>query len=443
MSSRPTYRKTYRTARRQYVIVPQKAPVRKRPAAKKTFARAPWYSPHMAALGGTLGGVYGGPVGGAVGAIAGKALASGLKSVTGYGPYYTSHVPIEPGRVPRVKNGALGAGSIRISHREYLGDIVSSSTTNTFKLQSFPIQPGDPNVFPWLSQLATNFQQYRIRGLLFEFKSMSADALNSTNTALGNVIMATNYNSASANFGSRAEMENCEFSQTVKPSDSCVHLIECSKSASPLTELYVRSDVVPSGDVRFFDFGVFQIASSGCQGTNVNLGSLYVSYEVELLKPVLSDALGDTGMFAHFNSTVGVVNSAPLGTGNIAPVSSTINGVTISASGLVLTIPQFSYTVSYIVRFRWTGSPAVITAPSFTMAGANGAVVNIYVGSSYNQTDAPAAGVTAGVYEHTIAYSWTGYSNNANTITVGAAGSLPTSITGFDCFIDQIPNGSI
>jgi hypothetical protein len=40
-------------------------------------------------------------------------------------------------------------------------------------------------MFPWLSNIAQNFESYKLRGLVFEFKSMSGDALTSTNTALG------------------------------------------------------------------------------------------------------------------------------------------------------------------------------------------------------------------------------------------------------------------
>ena len=116
--------------------------------------------------------------------------------------------------------------SVIIRHREYLDDIVSSATPNTFKLQNFYINPGDRITFPWLSQIADSFEHYRIRGMIFEFRSMSADALNSTNTALGQVIMATAYNSALPNFNNKYEMENYEFGVSTKPSCSLMHPIE-------------------------------------------------------------------------------------------------------------------------------------------------------------------------------------------------------------------------
>lgn len=72
----------------------------------------------------------------------------------------------------------------RISHREYVGDVVSGPS-NSFTYKTYSLNPGNSSLFPWLSVISENFESYKFHGLVFEFKSMSADALNSTNTALG------------------------------------------------------------------------------------------------------------------------------------------------------------------------------------------------------------------------------------------------------------------
>lgn len=74
---------------------------------------------------------------------------------------------------------------IIITHREYIGDVITSGTAGAFKTNTYYINPGLNKTFPWLSQIAQNFESYRMLGCAFEFKSMSSDALNSTNTALG------------------------------------------------------------------------------------------------------------------------------------------------------------------------------------------------------------------------------------------------------------------
>ena len=97
----------------------------------------------------------------------------------------------------------------------------SASTANTFKLDSYMINPTDVNTFPWLNEIARCYQEWIPHGIVFIYKTMSADALNSVNTALGTVIMATNYNATQPNYASKAEMENSEFSRSIKPSISC------------------------------------------------------------------------------------------------------------------------------------------------------------------------------------------------------------------------------
>jgi len=71
-----------------------------------------------------------------------------------------------------------------------------------------------------------------MHGMVFEFVSTSANALNSTNTALGQVICATNYNSSAAIYANIAEALNSEFSTCTKPSESVMHMIECAPAQS-------------------------------------------------------------------------------------------------------------------------------------------------------------------------------------------------------------------
>ena len=125
---------------------------------------------------------------------------------------------------------------------------------------------------------------------------MSADALNSTNTALGQVIMATNYDVNQPLFDSKYEMENTEFSTSVKPSLSAMHPIECARTESTLNELYVAAggNIPPGGTASMYNFGNFQIATNGFRqqmSILVNYGSLMRSL---LFKPD-TDSINETG----------------------------------------------------------------------------------------------------------------------------------------------------
>lgn len=211
-------------------------------------------------------------------------------------------------QAPAIRNGAATDGSIVISHKEYIRDIRSGPNFNgkEFHAQSFRLNPGDANTFPWLAQISSNFQQYRFEGLCFHFKSMSGDALTSTNTALGSVIMSTIYDAVQESPTSKQEMENTEYAQSIKPSQTATHFIECAKSKSTLTELYVNQNPTKQkGDPRFYDFGKFTIATEGMQAANTVLGELWVSYQIRLFKPQTWDALGrDVGVFHYGTNNV-------------------------------------------------------------------------------------------------------------------------------------------
>lgn len=136
-------------------------------------------------IGSAIGGYVGGPPGSAIGSVLGSSAADLLKHVAGIGDYTVNYNTIlKPDSVPQFS----GNRTFVVSHREYIQDIVSSSSAGAFKIDSFLINPGDPATFPWLSNLAQNFEEYRIHGMIFQFKTTSANALNSTNTALGTIV---------------------------------------------------------------------------------------------------------------------------------------------------------------------------------------------------------------------------------------------------------------
>jgi len=228
-----------------------------------------------------------------------------LGAVGGYGDYNVrSNTLLGLPNAGAVPDGSLGppmvinsTNGVHVKHREYITDVTSSTE---FALNNYFLNPGLPATFPWLATVAQNFEQYKFHGVLFEFRSTSADALNSTNTALGTVIMGTDYNPASPNFVTKQQMENNEWTTSNKPSCTFIHPIECSSRETQVKLWYVRTGFVPDGqDQRLFDLANFQIAVVGSQAQAV-IGELWVSYDVEFFKPVLSTATPDGGFGSGF-----------------------------------------------------------------------------------------------------------------------------------------------
>lgn len=243
-----------------------------------------------ATIGRALGG---GSVGSKVGSTIGG-LAHYVGKLFGSGEYRIGMAPkmnslFKGSTTP--SNLSFGDRSVRMQHREYLGDIRSSNTSLGFALQRYVVNAGQKDCFPYLSEIARSFQMYRFRGLIFEFVSTSTDSLNSTNTALGQVMMVAEYNVYSPAPKSKHEVLNSNGAMSVKPSDSMLVGIECDPKKGNASEFFVRA-LHNSTDVdrRMSDMCNLYIATSGIQGTNVLLGSIYVTYDVDLMMPVTEQA---------------------------------------------------------------------------------------------------------------------------------------------------------
>lgn len=434
---------------RRRIQQPPPKPPRRRPPLKPKRVRRPagpntrYLSAGASVLGAGVGALLGGPAGSQLGAMIGGGLGSVVGAVTGLGRYQiTSNAFLDAGP-PMIVNRNNIPNSVLVRRREYLGEVITSSSVNTASIASYPINPGLSSTFPFLSQLAANFEEYVIEGLCFEFKSMSADALNSTNTALGNVVMATEYNAAAPNFTDKASMESTIFADSSKPSESMIHYIECSRTQTVISDLYIRTGSVPSGqDQKFFDLGNFQIGTFGFQAQSVDVGELWVSYQVVLLKPRIFTSLGNSNAYWHCTTVTGVTAAAPLGTAPVATANSTLVPAAATTS-TVFTFPALPTTAEYQILYQVSGTAAAITAPILTLQ--NGVTfISDRTGGISSNTSIPGNGVTAGQFEILARVSVPAYQKvtgnpAASTVTFGTAGTIPTSVTTFDFWVLQMP----
>ena len=211
--------------------------------------RSDLYGAGAEAVGSTIGAAVGGPPGALLGGVLGRGAHALFKAITGFGDYRVEHnTPCSGDEPPEIVNSA-NRGSVIIRHREYLGDV---NATTAFTLQQYPINPGNNFTFPWLSQVAESFEEYRLRGAIFEFKSLSSDAVlsSATSSALGSVIMATQYDVLDEPFLNKMEMENYEFANSSKPSCTFYHPIECKKSLTPRRGRTLRAQQRSPGQCR-------------------------------------------------------------------------------------------------------------------------------------------------------------------------------------------------
>jgi hypothetical protein len=227
------------------------------------------------------GGAYAGNfVAPGIGAAVGRSAGAGVSRILGFGDYTVSknsltHAPIF----------GKGNNEIRIKNREFITNVTGSTS---FASANYRINPGNKVMFPWLNGIASSYQQYRVNGMIFHFNSTSADALNSTNTALGTVMLSTNYDLSEPNFETKTQVLAAYFSNSGKPSEDLTHAVECDMKSRPIDVLYVDHGGENLNSPQMYDLGNFQFATEGMQAS-AQIGELWVSYDITFYKPRFSE----------------------------------------------------------------------------------------------------------------------------------------------------------
>lgn len=213
------------------------------------------------------------------------------------------------------KNTILGAGgsvpsmhsandSIVVRHREYLGDLLSS--TAVFTSNSYALNPGLAKSFPWLSKMSQNYQQYRILGMVVEFVPEISEVASSE-ASLGFVALAAQYRTDLPAYPSLEMALESEWAVSGKPNCPLSLAIECDPALSAFKSNYIRAQNVPANqDIRVYDFVNLVIMIGGQQTNAVIAGQIWLTYEIELFRPT---AYGDplaVGFYLHLTNSTGV-----------------------------------------------------------------------------------------------------------------------------------------
>lgn len=248
-----------------------------------------------------------------------------------------------------------------ITHKEFLQDIYGPATSG-FSIEGWQLNPSLVENFPWLSQLAMNYEEYEFIQLVFEFRStIDASAVNNPAGNTGSLMMATNYNPTAPLFTSKEQMmqyHGCSSGRLVE--DHC-HGVECDpdKNAGS-AQKYTRTNPVQTGqDIKTFDLGQFQLAMTNVPTAfqNQQVGELWVYYTVRLDKPRLYGNLG-AGILENryvsngyasgslFNAIMGnnmlsmQQNVLPISVTQTATAPANLGGAT-SGTDLSMTFPDF------------------------------------------------------------------------------------------------------
>lgn len=288
--------------------------------------------------------------------------------------------PVARSRLTRTRAPSVRTrlNSASITHREYIGDV---NGTVAFAANSFAVNPGNPAVFPWLSQIAQRYESYVFHSLHFEFETVA-----STLTA-GSVLMACDYDAADAAPADKQTLMSYAQATRGAPWQESRFSARSSDLTKFSRERYVRDANTPSGDIKTYDVANFFLATQGMADTSA-IGELYVSYNVELRTPQLTSAtpalsieyaaISTTSTSAAFFNTVITERSTGLVVTYPTTNSVTLAGLTIGGH-YKITSRLDGGTSAGAVGFNYTGASSV---PGADLVVNGGDVFNVSLGES-------------------------------------------------------------
>jgi len=388
--------------------------------------------------GSALGGVVGGKFGNAsFGSKLGGKLGSRISRLIGSGDYtsservsYNSLFPSASKEGPLSSFGSTNS-SVRIRHREYLDDVYSGGS-NTFSITTWPIQPGLAATFQYLSQIATNFEEYVFHGLVFEYVSTTSPYFSAG--AMGSVVMSCEYDPTLPAYTSKPQMENSDFAISARPDTSMVFGVECKDQ--PVSGRYVRTTQVGQ-PLSMTDMGNFYLATQTQIAAGTILGELWVTYDIEFRKPHISPARYGLFRASSLNGPGNIKINSAYG----ALLNASITG---SGSVYTLTFPDANIGDIYLIAQKITavGTGASVAAQSATV-GIGSASTNLTAYTMFQSTTTTAYQA----YEYAVS-SPICIQNNA--VVVNSTNGSPTitfttgTVVGtliMDIFIVTIANG--
>lgn len=336
------------------------------------------------------------------------------------------------GSVPSVHS--LGDAGMRLSHRELIGPVFSSTG---FSSRTYQVNPGLDTTFPWLSGIAANFQQYELLGAVVTFKTSIPEGI-STFGSLGSLMIAPVMSVSQPAATSQQMMEQTQFCAAGMPSETMVIPLECDRQSGGPGHLFVRTGTVPAtGSLDSYDHAYIQVATINQPTAGVQIGQLYISYDIVLYNPTFLGQ-GATNNYARYVNTGTVTAACWIGTVHTKHVDTigitfekgaTDNGYLVFPLGAV---------GNYIVQCQWYGDSSAITGfPTVGYTNSTGPL--IFNGDGSNIAFS-ATGTSITTTSVSIAVNIPDSSKIAKiALSTGGTTYMPANATGVEVMVLQAP----
>jgi len=179
-----------------------------------------------------------------------------------------------PLKVGKKSISHLKNGSIVVNNTEYFTDALASVA---FSVVGYNINPGLSTMFPWLSTIASCYEEYRFRKLVIKYR-----AGGPTNNA-GKVYLATDMDALDPLPTTKAAMlANYNYKDCPVWGNVDLHVVAGLNQFKG--NKYIRQGPVANSDLKTYDTGLLLVGANGA-ATSFTCGDLLVEYEVEFHIP--------------------------------------------------------------------------------------------------------------------------------------------------------------
>lgn len=337
-----------------------------------------------------------------------------------------------------------GGHTVRVCHREYVADLLTGPVAGAFNNTSYSLNPGNTSLFPWLSALAANFEQYHVHGFVVELVSVTSPY--NANASMGSVIVTTAYNTSTQPFATKGQMENSEYAISARFDQNIMYGVECADQAQEL--YYLRGQGVTSQDStippQLLDLCNLQVATAPASTfpTGSVTHEVWISYDISLVGPRLGPSR--FGYVANNNGTptsslaFASLAAALFDGGSTYTAAGTLSSVSF-ANGVV-TIPNAAIGDTYLVDLTY--AVTLSSGSGFSIIPVAGLGTEL-VTSMYGPQTA------GGVSLSTSAFSATVFGNSSGAVQIGGTvATLQANVAGtvnfsFSCLGVSITNGAI
>jgi hypothetical protein len=247
----------------------------------------------------------------------------------------------QSGRAPKITRGK---DNVNIVHRELLSNISAPNSAAFTLSNTFALNPGLAQTFPWLATQAQGWETYRFKKLRFCYYTRTGS------TTVGSVILCPDYDAADSQPSNEQIASTFEDVQEDAPWKDIMCPLRPMEMHQPGQRKFVRSQALAANlDIKTYDSGnlfVFTVDSAAA----ASWGKLWVEYDVDLFTPQSqsSTPVGVAG--GSFVAVGGMTGANPLGTS--ATSNANNQYISVNTSGVI----TFLKTGTYILGFDGQGS---------------------------------------------------------------------------------------